>query len=110
MSAMLITESLVTAEGHVHGHNVTVLQGNYVQGIHAYNDWTCKACLNVHEKAKMSQYLPENTKTGNFNPQRTLSESFFVILDCDEGMVVLQHYSLILLLFFCYFLFNFLYF
>ena len=38
MSAMLITESLATAEGHVHGHNVTVLQGNYVQGIHAYND------------------------------------------------------------------------
>ena len=24
-------------------------QGNYVQSMHAYNDWTCKACLHVHE-------------------------------------------------------------
>ena len=30
-------------------------------------------------KAEMSLYLPENTKTGDFNPQRTLSASFFVI-------------------------------
>ena len=27
----------------------------------------------------MSQYLLESTKTGNFNPLRTLSVSFFVI-------------------------------
>ena len=27
----------------------------------------------------MSRYLPKNTKTGNFNTQRTLSGSFFVI-------------------------------
>ena len=27
----------------------------------------------------MSRHLPENTKTGNFNLQRTLSGSFFVI-------------------------------
>ena len=27
----------------------------------------------------MSRYLPKNTKTGDFNTQRTLSESFFVI-------------------------------
>ena len=27
----------------------------------------------------MSQYLPENTKTGNFNPQRKLSGLFFII-------------------------------
>ena len=27
----------------------------------------------------MSLYLPDNTKTGDFNPQRTLSGSFFVI-------------------------------
>ena len=27
----------------------------------------------------MSQYLPDNTKTGDLNPWRTLSESFFVI-------------------------------
>ena len=31
------------------------------------------------EKPEMSRYLLESTKTGNFNPQRTLSESFFVI-------------------------------
>ena len=33
-------------------------------------------------KAEMSLYLPENTKTGDFNPQRTLSVSFFVIPEC----------------------------
>ena len=27
----------------------------------------------------MSRYLPKNTKTGDFNTQRTLSGSFFVI-------------------------------
>ena len=27
----------------------------------------------------MPRYLPENSKTGDFNPQRTLSGSFFVI-------------------------------
>ena len=27
----------------------------------------------------MSQYLPESTKTGDFNSQKALSESFFVI-------------------------------
>ena len=37
MSAMLMTESWAT-EYHVHGYNVTVLQGNYVQSMHAYND------------------------------------------------------------------------
>ena len=31
------------------------------------------------EKPEMSRYLLEGTKTGYFNPQRTLSESFFVI-------------------------------
>ena len=30
-------------------------------------------------KPEMSRYLPKNTKTGNFNTQRTLSRSFFVI-------------------------------
>ena len=30
----------------------------------------------------MSQYPPESTKTGDFNPQRTLSGSFFVIPEC----------------------------
>ena len=29
----------------------------------------------------MSRYLPESTKTGDFNPQKTLSGSFFVILE-----------------------------
>ena len=33
-----------------------------------------------HErKPEMSQYLPENTKTGSFNLQRALFGSFFVI-------------------------------
>ena len=27
----------------------------------------------------MSQYLPDNTKASDFNPQRTLSRSFFII-------------------------------
>ena len=27
----------------------------------------------------MPRYLPENNKTGDFNPQRTLSGAFFVI-------------------------------
>ena len=31
------------------------------------------------EKPEMSRYLLESTKTGDFNPQRTLSELFFVI-------------------------------
>jgi len=31
------------------------------------------------EKPEMSRYLPENTKTGDFNLQRALSGSFFVI-------------------------------
>ena len=31
------------------------------------------------KKTEMSRYLSENTKTGNFNQQRTLSGSFFVI-------------------------------
>ena len=30
-------------------------------------------------KPEMSQYLSENTKTGDFNQQRTLSRSLFVI-------------------------------
>ena len=34
------------------------------------------------EKPEMSRYLPENTKMGDFNPQRTLSGSFFVIPEC----------------------------
>ena len=37
MSAMSMTESRAM-EGHAHGNSVTVLQGNYVQGMHAYND------------------------------------------------------------------------
>ena len=28
---------------------MTVLQTNYVQSMHAYNDRTCKTCLHVHE-------------------------------------------------------------
>ena len=31
------------------------------------------------QKTEMSIYLSENTKTGDFNQQRTLSGSFFVI-------------------------------
>ena len=31
-------------------------------------------------KQKMSRYLPESTKPGDFNPRRTLPGSFFVIL------------------------------
>ena len=31
------------------------------------------------EKTEMPRYLPENNKTGHFNPQRTLSVSFFEI-------------------------------
>ena len=38
-----------------------------------------KMQLAVNEKPEMSQYLSENTKMGNFNQQRTLSGSFFVI-------------------------------
>ncbi len=34
------------------------------------------------KKTEMSLYLPDNTKTGDFNPQRTLSGSFFVIPEC----------------------------
>ena len=37
MSAILMAESWAT-EYHVHGYNVTVHQGNYVQSMHAYND------------------------------------------------------------------------
>ena len=33
----------------------------------------------MKEKPELSQYLPENTKMGDFNPWRTLSGSFFVI-------------------------------
>ena len=33
----------------------------------------------TNEKPEMSRYLPKNTKTGDFNTQRTLSGSFFVI-------------------------------
>ena len=33
----------------------------------------------ANEKPEMSRYLPKNTKTGDFNTQRTLSGSFFVI-------------------------------
>ena len=33
----------------------------------------------ANEKPKMSRYLLKNTKTGDFNTQRTLSRSFFVI-------------------------------
>ena len=32
-----------------------------------------------NEKPEMSRYLPEKTETGDFDPQRTLSGSFFVI-------------------------------
>ena len=32
-------------------------------------------------KPEMSRYLSENTKTGDFNPQRTLSGLFFVIVE-----------------------------
>ena len=31
------------------------------------------------KKPEMSRYLPKNTKTGDFNTQRTLSGPFFVI-------------------------------
>ena len=33
----------------------------------------------ANEKPEMSRYLPKNTKMGDFNTQRTLSGSFFVI-------------------------------
>ena len=33
----------------------------------------------MKEKPEMPRYLLENNKTGNFNPQRTLSGAFFVI-------------------------------
>ena len=33
----------------------------------------------ANEKQEMSRYLPKNTKTGDFNTQRTLSGSFIVI-------------------------------
>ena len=33
-------------------------------------------------KMEMSQYLSENTKTGDFNPRRTLSRWFFIIHEC----------------------------
>ena len=33
----------------------------------------------ANEKTEILRYLPENTKTGDFNQQRTLSGSFFVI-------------------------------
>ena len=33
------------------------------------------------KKPEMSRYLPMNTKTDDFNTQRTLSRSFFVILE-----------------------------
>ena len=33
----------------------------------------------MNEISDMSQSLPENTKTGDFNPQKTLSGSFSVI-------------------------------
>ena len=34
------------------------------------------------EKPEMSRYLSENTKTGDFNPHRTLSGSFLIIPEC----------------------------
>ena len=39
-----------------------------------------KMTVGRKEKTKMSQYLSENTKTGNFNAQMPFSRSFFVIL------------------------------
>ena len=33
----------------------------------------------ANKKTEMSPYLPKNTKTGDFNTQRTFYESFFVI-------------------------------
>ena len=36
----------------------------------------------TNEKPEISRYLSENTKKGDFNQQRTLSGSFFIILEC----------------------------
>jgi len=38
--------------------------------------------LAAKEKPEMSRYLAENTKTGDFNWQRTLSGLFVVIPEC----------------------------
>ena len=38
-----------------------------------------KMAVGREQKTEMSRYLPKNTKTGDFNTQRTLSWSFFVI-------------------------------
>ena len=41
-----------------------------------------KMAVSRKGKPEMSQYLPENTKMGDFNRRRTLSGSFFVIPEC----------------------------
>ena len=38
-----------------------------------------KLAVSHEGKTENSQYLPESTKTGDFNPWRTLFGSFFVI-------------------------------
>ena len=38
-----------------------------------------KMAVGREEKPEMSRYLPKSTKTGDFNTQRTLYGSFFVI-------------------------------
>ena len=35
--------------------------------------------VSAKENPEMSRYLSENAKTGDFNPQRTLFGSFFII-------------------------------
>ena len=45
-----------------------------------------KMAVGAKEKPEMSQYLPDNTKAGNFNPQRTLSRSFFIIPERFESI------------------------
>ena len=84
---MLMTESWATEESHAHGHNVTVLQGNYVQSMQAYNDWTCKVCLHVHELVYACQLgLPANAML----VCRTQAEHF--CLRC-EGLLSRMNYQ-----------------
>ena len=43
------------------------------------------------EKPEMSRYLQESTKTGDFNPRRTLSVSFFVIPERLASILSVVH-------------------
>ena len=41
--------------------------------------------VGAKKKPEMPRYLPENNKTGDFNPHRTLSGSFFIISERLES-------------------------